>query len=86
MNAIDKASKLLGYVHIQVGAETMTVPVQAVRLDPDLDDRAAGGFFTGEFGQCGILVERAASPRDIETQIARGSEEALRHISKQVLN
>ncbi len=86
MNELDKTSTLLGYVQIQVGADVMTVPVQAVRFDRDLDDRAAGGFFTGDSGQCGILVDRAASPRDIETQIARGSEEALRHISKQVLN
>ncbi|MFO0676461.1 MAG: hypothetical protein U0169_08005 [Polyangiaceae bacterium] len=86
MNALDRTTTLLGFVQIRVGAEVMTVPVQAVRFDRDHDAREAGGFFAGDAGQCGILVDEAASPRDIETQIARGSEEALRHISRHVLN
>lgn len=86
MNDLDRTSTLLGFVQIRVGAEVVAVPVQAVRIDRDHADRAAGGFFMGEAGQCGILVDEAASPRDIETQIARGSEDALRHISRHVLN
>jgi hypothetical protein len=82
-------ARLLGFVQVRVGSQTYAVPVQSVRFERDQSSGApAGGFFVDEGGAdgYGILVDGDASEGDIEAQIKRASEDAVRHISKQFLN
>jgi hypothetical protein len=78
------SGRLLGYVQVRVGANLVTVPVQAMNLDRD-GLKAPGGFYS-ENGQLGIYVDDTVSPKDVEEQIRRGSNDAVLHISKKVFN
>ena len=92
MNAINlQNSRLLGFVQVQVGPRTYALPVQAVhfvRDERDGEQRGpAGGFFTEDApGQYGIVVDGDASDSDVQAQILRASEDAVRHFSKKFLN
>ena len=77
-------TRLLGYVQLRVGQKTIAVPVQAVKLDRDGGNRA-GGFYV-EDDQFGIYVDEAGTATDVQEQIARGSNEAVRHIGRKYLN
>jgi hypothetical protein len=80
-------ARLLGYVQVRVGSETYALAVQAVHFEKDVETRApAGGFFSEESGQLGILVDGDASESDVQAQIMEASQEAVRHISKKFLN
>jgi hypothetical protein len=81
-------ARLLGYVQVQVGSKVFALPVQGVHFERDRTDTApAGGFFADEgHNQYGILVDVDASEQDVQAQIQRGSEEAVRHISQKFLN
>lgn len=85
-------ARLLGYVQVQVGSQVFALPVQAVHFERDRSegDRAiaqpAGGFFSEEGGQLGIIVDGDASESDVHAQIVKASAEAVRHISKRFLN
>ncbi len=80
-------TRLLGYVQVQVGSKVFALPVQAVHFERDRDTRTpAGGFFTEEEGQFGIIVDGDASESDVHAQIMKGSAEAVRHISQKFLN
>jgi hypothetical protein len=82
-------ARLLGFVQVRVGSQLFALPVQSVRFERDqLGESPAGGFFADEEGadKYGILVDGDASESDIQEQIKKGSEEAVRHISKRFLN
>jgi len=87
-------ARLLGYVQVQVGSQVFALPVQAVHFERDRspgDDTAvtpdpAGGFFTEDSGQFGIIVDGDASESDVHAQIMKASADAVRHISKKFLN
>ncbi len=81
-------ARLLGFVQVQVGPQTFAVPVQAVHFERDGETQSpAGGFFTeDEPGQYGIIVDGDASDSDVQLQILRASQDAVRHISKKFLN
>jgi hypothetical protein len=93
MNATNiQNSRLLGFVQLQVGPKTYALPVQAVHFERDgngdRDGKApAGGFFTEDGpGQYGIVVDGDASDSDVQAQILKASEDAVRHFSKKYLN
>jgi hypothetical protein len=80
-------ARLLGYVQVQVGSQVYALPVQAVHFERDRRSiNPAGGFFTEESGQFGIIVDGDASESDVHAQIVKASADAVRHISKKFLN
>jgi hypothetical protein len=82
-------ARLLGFIQVRVGSQLFALPVQSVRFERDQNgDAPAGGFFAEGEGsdQYGILVDGDASESDVQAQIKRGSEEAVRHISRRFLN
>ena len=80
-------ARLLGYVQVQVGSQVFALPVQAVHFESDSTSRTpAGGFFTEDGGELGILVDGDASESDVHAQIMKASADAVRHISKKFLN
>jgi hypothetical protein len=93
MRDVTQTGRLLGYVQVQVGSKMFAVPVQAVKGlrggRGQLSDKGGlreGGFFTEESGVLGILVDDDAPEKDVQAQIARGSVEAVRHLSRRHLN
>ena len=78
--------RLLGYVHLEVGSQVFALPVQAVPLKRADGTTAPGGFFAEASGQFGIIVDSEAPEWDIQAQIQRASADAVRHISRKVLN
>jgi hypothetical protein len=93
---LGQSARLLGYVQVQVGSQVFALPVQAVHFERDRNpietasaeevDSPAGGFFTEESGQFGIIVDGDASESDVHAQIMKASADAVRHISKKFLN
>jgi hypothetical protein len=59
------------------------VPVHALVFDRDVGTIPAGGFFV-EGDQLGILVDESAP--DVDAQIKRATEDAIKHLSLKVLN
>ena len=87
---LGQSARLLGYVQVQVGSQVFALPVQAVHFERDRREERemspAGGFFSEEGGQLGIIVDGDASESDVHAQIVKASAEAVRHISKRFLN
>ena len=84
---LGQSSRLLGYVQVQIGSQTYALPVQAVHFERDrASSRPAGGFFTEESGEYGIIVDGDASEGDMQAQIKKASAEAVRFISQKLLN
>lgn len=81
---VSAEGRLLGFVRVLVGKQVFHLPVQAVSVEND-GDRVACGFFDHE-GQLGILVNEAAPASQLHAQIERGAAEAIRHLSRRVLN
>jgi hypothetical protein len=95
-----QSSRLLGYVQVHVGSRTVALAVQSIdfatshdargpgfvneRKDPEGNAQPGGLFEEG--GQLGILVDSAASDADVQAQIVKASEEAVRQLSKRYLN
>jgi hypothetical protein len=91
MNVNLQNARLLGFVQVRVGAKVFALPVQAVHFERDQEsDTPAGGFFAEEDAAAqshyGIIVDGDASESDVQAQIRKGSEEAVRHISQKFLN
>lgn len=78
--------RLLGYVQLQVGSKVFALPVEAAPLTMPDGSLEPGGFFLEKSGSYGILVDSAASPADVQDQIQKASQDALRHISHKFLN
>jgi hypothetical protein len=83
MRVTSTSGKLLGVVQVRVGSRTFAVPVQAIVFDRDVGTTPAGGFFV-EGDQLGILVDESAP--DVDDQIKRATEDAVRHLSLKILN
>lgn len=80
----DVSGRLLGFVRVVVGGRAFELAVQSLSFEKD-SEKVAGGFFSKD-GQLGILVDEAASPSEAKAQIERATAEAVRHLSRQVLN
>ncbi len=78
------SGRLLGFVRVLVGNQVFQVPVQAMSFEKD-GDRVAGGFFDNG-GQIGILVDEAAPKSEVDALIEKATAEAVRHLSRKVLN
>ena len=78
------SGRLLGFVRVLVGGQFYELPVQAVTIQKD-GERSAGGFFSDD-GRFGILVDESADGAKVQTQIEAATEEAVRHLSKKLLN
>ena len=83
-NSTDLSGKLLGFVRVVVGGQAFDLAVQSLSFEKD-GDHGAGGFFSKD-GQLGILVDEGASPTEAKAQIERATAEAVRHLSRQILN
>ncbi len=91
-----RTSRLLGYVQVRVGSQSVALPVQSVefatkddaRVDvrKDVEGNATVGGLFEEGGQLGILVDSHASDAEVQAQIVKASEEAVRQLSKRYLN
>lgn len=80
------AGRLLGFVRVVVGGKAFDLPIQAVTFEKDgTEDRQPGGFFA-DGAELGILVDDAASDADRQAQIAQATAEAVRHLSRRLLN
>lgn len=84
-NITSVGGRLLGFVRVQVGGLAFDLPVQAVTFEKEDGDHQAGGFFVHE-EQIGILVEEGAPTPEVQAQIERATAEAVRHLSRKVLN
>jgi hypothetical protein len=76
--------RLLGFVRVVVGGQVFDLAVQSMSFEKD-SNGTAGGFFSKD-GQLGILVDDSVSPSEAKAQIERGTAEAVRHLSRRVLN
>ena len=83
-NSPDVSGKLLGFVRVVVGGQAFDLAVQSFSFEKD-GDHTAGGFFSKD-GQLGILVDGDASPTEAKAQIEQATAEAVRHLSRQILN
>jgi hypothetical protein len=83
-NSPVSSGRLLGFVRVLIGGQQFELAVQSMTFEKD-SERTAGGFFVNE-GQLGILVDDTASPEGVQAQIEKGTEDAVRHLSKKYLN
>lgn len=83
MREASGTSRLIGYVQLRVGEKTIAVPVQTVKVG--VGDKRVGGFYPAS-DEFGIYVDDDASEGDVQEQIARGSNEAVRHMGRKYLN
>jgi hypothetical protein len=81
-----ESARFLGYLQLQVGAQTYALPVQAAPLAKADGTSTPGGFFVEGTGKFGILVDSDASAAEVQEQIKRASLDAVRHISQRFLN
>jgi hypothetical protein len=83
-NNRDLSGRLLGFVRVVVGGQAFDLAVQSMSFESD-GKGVAGGFFSND-GQLGILVDEAASPSEAKAQIEQATAEAVRHLSRRLLN
>ena len=82
----DFAGRFLGVVRVDVGGKSFTLAVQALHFGRDGDLGSPGGFFADNTGRLGIFVDASASDEEVQGQIERGCVEAVRHLSRRLLN
>jgi hypothetical protein len=78
--------RFLGYVQVQVASRVYTLPVEAA---PPVGDSGAirqPGFFADDADRLSILVDSDASDRVQRETIEKASVEAVRHLSRRLLN
>jgi hypothetical protein len=84
MRESNPSSRLLGYVQLRVGETVIAVPVESVTLEPD--GCAHPGGFYAQGSQLGIYVDAEAPQAEVEDQIRRASNDAVRHLARKLLN
>lgn len=77
---------LLGYVELQVGSLAVQVPIRAA--DPPSDDGVASPLasFAVEGDACAILVRGDQQNAQVKRAVAAAAGEAVRHLSRKLLN
>jgi hypothetical protein len=80
------SGRFLGYVHVQVASRVYAVPVEAWPLTLDDGSKVEPGFFADGLDHLGIRVDREAPEAVVRQTIEHASAEAVRHISRKVLN
>lgn len=80
----DGSARLLGFVRVVVGGQVFDLAVQSMTFEKD-GAGTAGGFFSKD-GQLGILVDESVTAAEAKAQIENATAEAVRHLSRRVLN
>ncbi len=82
--SVGESGSCLGFVRVVVAGKAFDLAVQALSFTKD-GGGVAGGFFEKD-GELGILLDDSVGPREAKRQIERGTQEAVRHLSRRVLN
>jgi hypothetical protein len=79
--------RLLGFVRVVVGGRAFDLPIQAMIFEKDLEgsEHPPGGFFA-DGAELGILVDDTAPEAMVRAQIKEATVDAVRHLSRRVLN
>ncbi len=83
-NGAQDDGKLLGFIRVVVGGHAFDLAVQSMSLEKD-GEGLPGGFFAKD-DQLGIVVDDSAAPWEKTAQIERATAEAVRHLSRRILN
>jgi len=75
--------ELMGYVELQVGSLKVEVPIRAAGEDAKAEPAAK---FAMEGDACAILVRGDATSKQVERAMQRAAREAVRHLSRKLLN
>lgn len=82
--------ELLGFVELQVGSIPVQVPIRAA--DPKGEPKGEGGTaapvaaFEVEGDAYAIVVRGGASEQQVQRAVASAARDALRHLSRKLLN
>lgn len=77
--------RIVGVVELKVGGRVVSIPVHSVAFPNDDGAEPCGGFFASG-DRIGIVIRDGAPARDVQAQVNKASEEALRHLSGRYLN
>jgi hypothetical protein len=75
-------SELLGFVELEVGSLAVQVPVRAAEPATELPLAS----FETEGDSCAILVRGDTSSRAVEVALRDAAEDAVKHLSRKLLN
>lgn len=75
---------LLGYVELQVGSRAVRVPIRAA--EPSLGSEGPIASFAVEGDAYAILVRGDQQSAQVERAVTAAAHEALRHLSRKLLN
>jgi len=85
MHALTEA-ELLGFVELQVGSLAVQVPIRAAGPAPDATAPLPLASFATDGDACAILVRGDASSALVERAVREAAQEAVRHLSRKLLN
>jgi hypothetical protein len=86
MQALSKSSALLGFVELQVGSLAVQVPIRAAGSEEESNEALPLASFATEGESCVILVRGDASNAHVERAVREAAREAVRHLSRKLLN
>jgi len=80
-------TKLVGYIELEVGSLEVQVPIRAAKSAADLDagKRPLASFVT-EGDAYAIVVRGDSTSAAVEGAVRVAAEEAVRHLSRKLLN
>ncbi len=79
-------AELLGFLELQIGTVAVQVPIRAAEPKQEDGSDAPLAAFAVEGDVCAILVRNDTAPRLVERAVQQAAKDALRHLSKQLLN
>ena len=85
MHALSEA-ELLGFVELQVGSIAVQVPIRAAQPAVDGAAPLPLASFATDGDACAILVRGDASSALVERAVREAAHEAVRHLSRKLLN
>lgn len=75
-------SELVGFVELEVGSLAVQVPIRAAAAATELPLAS----FEAEGDNCAILVRGDTSSKAVEVALRNAAQEAVKHLSKKLLN
>jgi len=78
-------SALLGFVELQVGSLAVQVPIRAAGAEEEIEGLPLASLST-EGKSCVIVVRGDASSAHVERAVRETAREAVRHLSRKLLN
>ena len=79
-------NELVGFVELQVGSQNVKVPVRAAKPSEDEAGERPLASFEVEGDTYAILVRGDASSRPVEKAVAVAARDAIKHLSRKLLN